>query len=509
MGAHRTHYVCSTLAGVLAHETRRTLARRVRPRRPADGAGPTHAVALREALEKLGPFYIKIGQILSTRPDLVSPEVIAELEMLHDRVSVAPFTVFEPVLTRDLGPRWPAFFRHIDTEHPLGAASLAQVYRATLTDGTPAALKIQRPGIRPVIEADMKLLNKAARFVGRRAPRFTAVIDTHAMLGVIFDAMRPELDFTLEARNMHHAREHITGFKHLAVPAVISATPNVLVQTLAPGCSIADARRADFTLEEREGIGRDLMAFMYRSYFLTRSFHADPHPGNILVHPGEKAHLIDWGMVGRIDRPLSTSILLVLLSLAQNDGAAVAKAWIEMGHATPWAEVTDFIEDMAALVPQVATATLEELNFGVTLTKILEQSTRRGIKTSPMISVLGKSFANLEGSIRNLCPELAIIDVFEDEFRHIAFKLATEALSEKQAARIALDLIIAGNTVAPQARGLLRDLSNREFTVQVNQLPLKRALQSLPFGGRHTVRDAALALGALAWWKRHRHTPGR
>ncbi|MEU5583437.1 AarF/UbiB family protein [Streptomyces huasconensis] len=504
MGAHRARYVCTTLAGVLAHETRRTVAHQLRPRPPVSEAGPHYAVALREALEKLGPFYIKIGQILSTRPDLVSPGVTAELEKLHDQVSVAPFSDFEAVLARDLGPRWTASFRDIDTTRPLGTASLAQVYRATLADGTPAALKIQRPGIRPVIEADMKLLNKAARMIGRSAPRFNAVIDTRAMLGVVFDAMRPELDFVLEARNMNHARDQIAGFKHLAVPAVISATPSVLVQSLAPGHSIADARREDFTIEEREGIGRDLLSFMYRSYFLTRSFHADPHPGNILVHPGEKAHLIDWGMVGRIDRPLSASILLVLLSLAQNDGAAVAKAWIEMGHATPWAEITAFVEDMTALVPQVATATLEELNFGVTLTAVLEHATRRGIKTSPVISILGKSFANLEGSIRNLCPELSLIDVFEDEFRHITFQLAAEALSEKQAARTALDLIIAGNTVVPQARGLLRDLSNREFTVQVNQLPLQQVLQHLSPSANRVIGGSALALGALSWRIRHK-----
>ncbi|MEU4800570.1 AarF/ABC1/UbiB kinase family protein [Streptomyces sp. NPDC023327] len=304
-------------------------------------------------------------------------------------MSEEPFAVFEPVLAQDLGPCWAKNFRDIDTDRPLGAASLAQVYRATLADGTPVALKIQRPGVRPVIEADIKLFNRATRILGRQAPRFNAVIDTHAMFGVISDVVRPELDLVLEARNMREAREQVAGYKHLRVPAVLSATPRTLVQTLAPGCSIADARRADFTQREREGICRDLLSFMYRSYFLTRTFHADPHPGNVLVHPGEPAHLIDWGVVSRIDRPLSTSILLVVLSLAQNGGAATAKAWIEMGHATPWAEITGFIEDMAALVPQVVTATLEELNFGVTLTSVLQHSTRRGIKTSPMISVLG------------------------------------------------------------------------------------------------------------------------
>ncbi|MFY4722938.1 ABC1 kinase family protein [Streptomyces sp. LaBMicrA B280] len=506
MATGRARKVLATFGALAAGEAVHSLARHTLHRdADTDSAARDRARQVREALESLGPFYIKVGQILSTRPDLVPPAVIEELERLHDQVSASPFTDFEPVLARDLGPRWAAGFRDIDTVRPLGTASLAQVYAATLADGTPVALKIQRPGIRALVEADMALLGKAARFVGRRSPRFNAVVDTNAMLGVVFDAMRPELDFTLEARNMRQAREYTAEFKHLAVPAVLTATPRVLVQSLAPGCSIADARPADFDREEREGIGRDLLAFMYRSYFLTRTFHADPHPGNILVAPGEPAHLIDWGMVGRIDRSLSTSILLVLLGLAQNDGAAVAKAWIEMGHATPWAEITNFVEDMAALVPQVATATLEELNFGVTLTAVLQYSTKRGIKTSPMISVLGKSFANLEGSIRNLCPELSLLDVFEDEFRHIAFKLAAEALSEKQAARTVLDLILGSATVPQQARSIIRDLSNRELTVQVNQLPLHRALERLPLARNKPLRDAVAVLLVLTWLRRREH----
>ncbi|MEU1132352.1 AarF/ABC1/UbiB kinase family protein, partial [Streptomyces sp. NPDC005900] len=151
-------------------------------------------------------------------------------------------------------------------------------------------------------------------------------------------------------------------------------------------------------------------------------------------------------------------------------------------------------------------ASLEELNFGVTLTAVLEHSTKRGIKTSPMISMLGKSFANLEGSIRNLCPELSIIDVFEDEFRHIVFKLTTEALSEKQAARCVLDLILGSATAPQQARSIIRDLSNRELTVQVQQLPLHRALENLR-PSQHKVLSGALAATLALVWRRHQQRP--
>jgi ubiquinone biosynthesis protein len=520
MGNGRARLVARTLGQLLGQEA----AHAVRPRRGTGGTGGTgdgtgangararrgaeeRAVNVRRALESLGPFYIKVGQILATRPDFVPPAMISELEKLHDRVAPAPFSAFEPVLNEELGPHWTRTFRDIDTERPLGTASLAQVYRAELPDGRAVAVKVQRPGVREVMADDMSLLRKVSRLVGRQAPRFNAVIDLDAMLGVVFDAMRPELDFVAEARNMDRAREAAADFRHLTVPRVTTVTERVLVQTLAPGCSIREADRDAFSREERAAIGRDLLAFMYRGYFLDRTFHADPHAGNIFIHPGQPATLIDWGMVGRIDRPMSTSILLLLLNLAMNDGAGTARAWVDMGNTTAWAEVSAFAGDMAALVPQVATASLEDLNFGVTLTAVLQNSTRRGIRTSPMVSILGKSFANMEGSIRHLCPELSLIDVFSSELSGIVLQLVREAFSAEQAMRAALETIAGGSAAPQQLRGATRDLSHRELAVQVavSESGGGREGGAGRGGGvRIGVKEIAVALGAYALWQRRR-----
>ncbi|MEU7107611.1 AarF/UbiB family protein [Streptomyces sp. NPDC046215] len=444
----------------------RLLAEQARSQRAKPGEGAEErARALREALQELGPFYIKIGQMLSTRPDFVSPVVLRELKLLHDQVSPAPFTVFEPVLADELGPRWRRLFREIDTSAPLGAASLAQVYRAQLTDGTSAAVKIQRPQVEGVLMDDMRLLRRAARVLARAAPRFTAVVDVPAMLSVLFEAMAAEADFRVEAGNMRRGRRLALEFEHLSVPRVLMPpTRRVLVQALAPGVSIRDADPGDFTAAQRAAIGRDLMAFMYRGYFLDRYFHADPHPGNIFVAPDEPAHLIDWGMVGRMESGASRGLVLALLNVAANDGAGLATTWIEMGNPTAWADLAGFRSDISLLVPKLSSVSLEELDFGVTLTAILMHATRRGIRTSPVISLLGKSFANLEGSIRYLCPELSITDVFADNLRTIIFGLARETLSEQQAARTALDLMIAAPGALQQTRGILRTIADQDLT---------------------------------------------
>ncbi|MGW6286425.1 ABC1 kinase family protein [Streptomyces sp. NPDC055107] len=497
----RLRRIIAVLSGLVAGEAGRT-AGRYGVQRPA--AVQLRARAVRRALEDLGPLYIKVGQMLSTRPDMVSAAMVEELRKLHDRVEPRPFTDFEPVLAAELGGGWAAGFLSFDAQHPIGTASLAQVYQAVLADGTSVAVKVQRQGVREVMDADMALLNTLARCAARRAPRLNAVIDFEAMLAVLFDAMRPELDFVLEAANTKVARKAAAGFKHIAVPEVITATPRVLVQTLAPGCSIRDADPAAFTVQERADIGRDLLAFMYRGYFVDGWFHADPHPGNIFVHPGEPAHVIDWGMVGRMDRSLSTHILRVLVSVAQNDGTALAQAWIEMGEATPWAEVSGFSADMVALVPKVAAASLEDLDFGLTLTAVLQHSTRRGIRTSPMIAVLGKSFANIEGSIRHLSPELSLLDVFESELPHIVEGHIRKFVSGPQAFHTLIEGIEGAVRMSQQLRSIVRDLAEHRLTVNVTHPQGPPVPGAPPRGFSHRLRDAALLTMLILWWRRNR-----
>ncbi|MFE2683677.1 AarF/UbiB family protein, partial [Streptomyces mirabilis] len=194
----RLRLVVKVLGSLVADEVGQVTRERRRSRQdsnsPAEGEasagdgtasvdGARRAKAVRHALESLGPFYVKLGQILSTRPDMVPASMIGELQNLHDQVDVQPFALFEPVLEEELGLDWKRRFDDIETVRPLGAASLAQVYRVTLPGGRPAVVKIQRPGIRDTVRADMALMRKASRIVARTAPRFNEVIDVEASGG--------------------------------------------------------------------------------------------------------------------------------------------------------------------------------------------------------------------------------------------------------------------------------------------------------------------------------------
>jgi ubiquinone biosynthesis protein len=460
----------------------------------------SRARAIRRALEELGPFYIKIGQMLSTRPDICPDYMMEEFKNLHAEVTVAPFETFEPVLETELGRNWRKMFKRIETERPLGAASLAQVYRVTLRNGKPAVVKIQRPGVAAVMRDDMALLRRISRMLAKRAPDFNDVMDIEAMLGAVFDGMEPELDFTIEATNMQDAKELLEPFELLAVPEVIHVTERVLVQGLAAGQSIREVNRDAFSRTEREEIGRQLLGMMLRGMVVDRSFHADPHPGNVFVAPGQPATIIDWGMCGRLDRRMSLGLVMIFLNLSQNDGAGTAKAWIEIGRATRRANIPAFINDMSAFVPSLAGASLETLDFGVALTSVLKFSSKRGIQTPPAISLIGKALANIEGSVRYLAPELKVMEVFEDVFSDLAFDLVREAFSESMAAKLVLESIVAMSSSPEQVRSLLRDASNRELSVRVGAPP-PPVISDASFN-----RLVVLALIAGVWFRRHQRS---
>lgn len=270
----RVGLVAKVLAGLVAGEVAGAVGVRGSRRGAAaniDGSR-RRARAVRGALEDLGPLYIKVGQMLSTRPDLCPPAMIEEFQNLHEQVTVRPFDDFEPVLEGNLGAGWREMFTEIKSDQPLGAASLAQVYKGTLRNGEDVVLKIQRPGVREAMQDDMVVLQRVVRMLAKRMPQFSDVIDLEAILDVIFTAMRPELDFTIEANNMDIARPTVATFDRLRIPEVVHATPQVLVQSVASGRSIRDVNRDRFPESERDEIGRQLLAWSYRSFFVDRVF---------------------------------------------------------------------------------------------------------------------------------------------------------------------------------------------------------------------------------------------
>jgi ubiquinone biosynthesis protein len=414
----------------------------------------------------MGPLYIKFGQVLATRPDLLPEDYRAELSNLNDQAEVRPFEEFEPVLVEELGQDWRSLFSSVETRHPVGAASLAQVYRGTLRDGTACVIKVQRPTAREAVAGDMRALGRALGWLRRLTPRFSEVVDLPAMVDLLFDVMRDELDFTREASHMRHARKATRRYKRISVPKVLIVRRRVLVQSFADGTAVNRIKDDELSRKQRRRLARELMDFMLRSYLISGRFHADPHPGNILVDSRGRAHIIDWGMVGKIDRSTQHAVLGIFLGLAANDGEVAAAHWVSLGFPTAEAQLRGFARDVSRVIPKWSDSTLDELNYGVALLSVLKFSTRRRIQTAPVISILGKSLANMEGSVRCLDPRLKLSKSITATMQDVSQHFVTTSLRpEYTAARLA-GLLRVGEKGIIQSQALMDDLSSGGLKVR-------------------------------------------
>jgi ubiquinone biosynthesis protein len=461
------------------------------------------AAALRQSLEHLGPLYIKVGQVLSTRPDLVSQTVIDALQDLHEQVMVRPFSEFEPVLARNLGAHWRYRFKEIDTEVPLGAASIAQVYRAVQNDGREVVLKVQRPGVAASTRLDMEILAQAVKLAMKRAPNVAEIFQPEAMLEVVFSAMRPEINFTIEASNMDEFREMLEQFDHLEVPEVLDVTNEVLIMTKAPGVSIREANLDDFSEKEREAVGRDMCAMLFHGFLVDGLFHADPHPGNVFVAPGEPATVIDFGMVGRVDRRMALGYTRFMMATALNDGEAAGRAALEMGTLTSRANVAGFLSDMQRYIPTMANQSLKNMEFGTDFNQFLVFCTRRGIAVNPAIALFGKATANLEGSLRRFAPELTPFDVFRDTMGDIIRDQAKQMVAEEEILRVANEAFSATRSLPEQIRYLSQAVVNGQYVLRIRD-DSATIHEEREDARARAMRRTLIGIAAAAMWFDHR-----
>ena len=275
---------------------------------------------LRAALEELGPTFAKLGQVISTRPDLVSPEVADELSSLQDRMPPLTEAEVVGVMEEELGVPWEDVFATIDPE-PLAAGTIGQVHRATLEDGDRVVVKVQRPGARDEILRDLGLLELfAAKAAQREALR--EVVDLEAVIDHLSSSLKRELDFTIEAANLERLRELLEPYSRLGVPGLYRelSTSRLLVLEEIQGVPIREAPPGDARTEA----ARQLLEAYYHQVLEDGFFHADPHPGNLMWWQ-DRIYFLDLGMVGQVDAELRELVLLLLLAFWQEDAGFLAE----------------------------------------------------------------------------------------------------------------------------------------------------------------------------------------
>jgi ubiquinone biosynthesis protein len=398
----------STIAAVFAKHGLKELFGR--PDEEGTAGRVRQAKRMRAALEELGPTFSKLGQILSTRPDLLPPEFIDELAQLQDHVPPLSEDQVVRVMEQELGVPWEDVFEHVDPE-PLAAGTIAEVHRAVLANGELAVIKVQRPDARELIEQDLALLEVFAEKAGDR-PGLRAVIDLKAVFGHLSESLHRELDFRNEARNVERMREVIAPFDRLAVPTIYTefSTGRLLVMGDVGGGPITIAPEGPI----RTIAARQLLESFYKQVMVDGFFHADPHPGNLMWRPEEdKLYFLDLGMTGEVGPDLREQMMLLLMAFWQNDVGFLTDVTLMMAGAIDRSDldVDGFQGEIGQLMAKYQGASIQDIQLGPVLQEMTEISLRYGVPLPASLTLTAKALAQMQLAAAQLDPTVDPFDV--------------------------------------------------------------------------------------------------
>jgi ubiquinone biosynthesis protein len=382
------------------------LARALR-RRPS--LGPPQR--LRMALEELGPTFVKLGQVLSTRPDLLPPAYIAELARLQDTVPPEPWEPVRAQLEAELGAPVEEVFATLDPE-PIAAASLAQVHAATLPDGAEVVVKVQRPNIEATINVDLDILADVARLLQTRTP-LGELYDLPGIVEEFAATLRAELDFYREGHNADRFRANFADEPYLYIPKVYweYTTRRVLVMERIRGIKIDDIAALDAAGYDRYRIGLHAARMVIKEVLEDGFFHADPHPGNFFVMPGEVIGAMDFGMVGYLSRRTRTDLVRLYVAAIQLDEEAVVDQLIRMGVVGGAVDRMGLQHDIGRLLRKYAGLPLKAIRARDMVEEAMPIAFRHHLRLPSELWLLGKTLAMMEGVGLKLVPDFDMFAV--------------------------------------------------------------------------------------------------
>ena len=361
-------------------------------------------VQVRMALEELGPAFVKFGQLMAGRSDLLGPDWIAELSRLHSQVPAVPFDDLRAQLREDLGGEPEQVFARFDTT-PLAGASIAQVHRAQLHDGTEVVVKIRRPGIEAKVEADLRLLARLAALAESELPALKPY-GPQRLVREFARSLRRELDLAAECRSAERVATNLASLGFVKIPRVHwdHTHSRVNVQDLVDGIPGEDLARVDAAGLDRALLARRGAQAVLKMIVQDGFFHADPHPGNVFYLPGNQLAFIDFGMVGRLSPQRRDELLQLLLGLVQHEPQAVADVLLDWTGDDPGADLNRLETEIEAFVEQYQGTPLADLSLGQMLTDATAILREHRLALPSDLALLIKCFVSLESMGRGLDP---------------------------------------------------------------------------------------------------------
>jgi ubiquinone biosynthesis protein len=502
MSAARTLQRYGEIAAIFTRYGLQDVAARLQPRRlsltrprgdlMAGDDRVRRARRLRLAFEELGPTFIKFGQALSTRADLFSPAVADEFARLQDQVPPLPPGEAEAAIERTFGQPIATIFPAFDPV-PIGSASIAQVHRARLPDGTWVAVKVRRPGIETVIETDLRILTHVARGLEQHAPH-AELVGASDLVHEFARTIRHEQDLAREGRLIERFTRNFSGDPTVRFPRVYweRTRPAVLVLEYVEGTKVSDLLAgANPQLDRREVARRGADAVL-RQVLVHGLFHADPHPGNMLVLPDNVICLLDFGIVGRMIPSTRQLVTALLSGIAQHDAAVVTRLLGAL--ATPLGELhhADLEHDVADLLDSYGDARLADLSFAELWRQAFDLLSRHRLKFPSDLMLLVKALATIEGVGRQLDPSFQMMAHAGPFVERLAGeRLAPAALASRMGE--------AGLEALEMMGSWPREMDEVLHKLRTGRLGIQVTNQNLAEAARHVARSTdRLALAVLA-----------
>ena len=416
--------------------------------RPATREG---AVEFRRALEELGTTYLKLGQLLSSRPDLLPDVYIEELGKLVDEVPPFPFAEVERIAREDLGE---GALARLEPE-PLAAASIAQIHEAVLSDGRDVVLKVRRPGIVEHVDLDLDVIRSTVRFLDKRSETAQA-LQLRALAEELEVHLRGELNFIEEASNTELVRTLVADYENLVVPQVIRpyVTERLLVlerirgEKVGPGHGLAAERAAE--------LARDFFRAYIHQVTLEGVYHADPHRGNVILTDDGRIALLDFGLLGRLDEETRTTLSALLLAVAQNRADDVAALLLTLSVTNLDSDEPGFVHELRRKLPRYHWRPLAGIPTGEALADLQRIALRHGVRLPTAFALVGKTLAQADSIARTLDPELDPVQLIEREAYNLVL---TEAEAQLEPGRLFANLYAQIGTLTrlPRRVGQIAD----------------------------------------------------
>ena len=366
------------------------------------------AKAFAADLEALGPTFIKLGQFLSTRADLLPPAYLEALARLQDDLEPFPYADVERIVQEELGVRLSKAFVDFD-EEPIAAASLGQVHHATLRGGREVAVKVQRPGIRERVLKDLDALHELAPVFDRFAGPARSV-DSARVLDELRHSLVLELDYREEARSMLTIAAQLREFESIIVPLPVEdfSTARVLTMDFVEGVKITAVSPVERTEVDGAALADQLFRAYLQQILVDGVFHADPHPGNVLLTPDHRLGLIDLGMVGRLSPSVQEQLVKMVLAIAEGRGDDAARVAIQLSEKQEDFNEAAMLRAVSAMVSRYQGVALKQLNVGRVMLEIMREGGGHGLRMAPALALLGKTLLNLDEIGRVLDPEFDV-----------------------------------------------------------------------------------------------------